>query len=412
MFGGEAVEKIILHSDANSFFASVEAALDPSLKGKAVAVCGSVEERHGIVLAQSIQARRWGVKTGMTVAEAKKCTPNLTVVKPHYDMYTKYSKALRRIYNDYAFKVEPFGLDECWLDLSTGIKNFKDGVYVAETLREQVKKELDITVSVGVSFNKIFAKLGSDLKKPDAVTLISPQNYKEKVFPLPVNALLGVGRSTAAALKKYGIKTVGALAECNPAFLKQTLGKAGETLWIYANGLESSPVLSEEEHPPVKSVGNGMTPPADLKTADEVHAFILWLSLEVGRRLRECGLLCGGVSLSLRDTALAVKQYQAPLKQATDNGGDIAAAAYRLFAGKAGAPLPLRSLTVTAINLVDIRAPMQIDMFCDNRQTERRRALNRAVDAVCGRYGQNALLPASLFGKGFALSPSGQSFQR
>ncbi|MBE6677470.1 MAG: DNA polymerase IV [Ruminococcaceae bacterium] len=398
---GEAMERVILHSDANSFFASVEAALDPSLKDKAVAVCGAVEERHGIVLAQSIKARRAGVRTGMTVAEAKKCLPELITVKPHYDMYANYSKELRRIYNDYAFKVEPFGLDECWLDLSTGIKTFKDGVFVAETLKEQVKRELDITVSVGVSFNKIFAKLGSDLKKPDAVTLISPQNYKKKIFPLPVNALFGVGRSTAAALRKYGINTVGALAQCSPDFLRSALGKTGHTLWVYANGLDYSPVLSEEERPPVKSVGNGMTPPADLKTDEEVHDFILWLSLEVGRRLRAYGLVCRGVSLSLRDTNLAIKQYQVPLERASDDSGDIAAAAYALFADRAGAPLPLRSLTVTAIGLSDVRAPAQTDFFSDPNRGEKKSALNRVMDAVCDRYGNNALLPASLCGRGF-----------
>ena len=404
--------RVILHSDANSFFASVEATLDPSLKGKAVAVCGAVEERHGIVLAKSIKAQRAGVKTGMTVGEAKKCLPSLTVVSPHYDIYAKYSKALRRIYGDYADRVEPFGLDECWLDISSGIKNFNDGVFVAETLKEQVKTELGITVSVGVSFNKIFAKLGSDLKKPDAVTLISHENYKNKVFPLPVNALLGVGRATAAALKKYGILTVGDLAACKPEFLRSVMGKVGHTLWLYANGLECSPVLTEEERPPVKSVGNGMTPPTDLKTAGQVHDFILWLSLEVGRRLREYGLVCNGVSLSLRDTKLAVKQYQAPLLRATDDVGDIAAAAYALFADKAGAPLPLRSLTVTAINLSDVRAPLQTDFFSDPKRGEKKRALNRTVDKVWDRYGQSALLPASLCGKNFALSPSGQSFQR
>ncbi len=406
------MERIILHSDANSFFASVEAALDSSLKGKAVAVCGAVEERHGIVLAQSVKAKRAGVKTGMTVAEAKKQLPDLITVKPHYDMYAKYSKALRCIYSDYASKVEPFGMDECWLDISSGIKNFKDGVYVAQTLKEQVKNQLDITVSVGVSFNKIFAKLGSDLRKPDAVTLISPDNYKEKVYPLPVNALLGVGRSTAAALQKYGIKTVGALAECNPGFLRKVLGKTGETLWVYANGLEASPVLTEAERPPVKSVGNGMTPPRDLKTKEEVHSFILWLSLEVGRRIRENGLCCGGVSIALRDTALAVKQYQAPLPMPTDNGGDIASAAFALFCGKAGAPVPLRSLTVTAIALTDKRLPLQTDFFCDIGRVEKKSRLNRAVDEVCRKYGDKALLPASLCGKGFVLSPSGQSFHR
>ncbi len=404
------MSRVIFHSDANSFFASVEAALDPSLKGKAVAVCGSVEERHGIVLAQSIPAKRAGVRTGMTVSEAKKCCAGLITVRPNYDAYTEYSRELRRIYADYSSRVEPFGMDECWLDLSSGIKNYRDGVFVAEALKAQVKKELDITVSVGVSFNKIFAKLGSDLKKPDAVTLISRENYKDKVFPLPVEALFGVGRSTAAALHKYGIKTVGALAECNVGFLRSAMGKSGETLWVYANGLENSPVLTAAERPPVKSVGNGMTPPRDLRTEDEVHSFILWLSMEIGRRLRKYGLRCKGVSLSLREPNLHVCQFQAPLDRETDNGGEIAAGAFRLFTGKAGRLLPLRSLTVTAIDLSDTTAPEQTDFFMPAERAEKRHALDTAVDAICGKFGTDAIMPATLCGKGFSLSRSGNSF--
>ena len=398
MFGGRLVSRIILHSDANSFFASVEAAEDPSLKGKAVAVCGSVEERHGIVLAQSVEAKKIGIKTGMTVGEATKLLPSLTVVAPHYELYGKYSAELRRIYDDYTDRVEPFGLDECWLDISSAIKNFKDGVFVAETLKEQVKKELGITVSVGVSFNKIFAKLGSDMKKPDAVTLISDDNYKAKVFPLGVGALLGVGKSTLAALNKYGIKTIGELARCSPDFLRRSMGKSGETLWLYANGLENSAVLTEAERPPVKSVGNGMTPSKDLESADEVWRFILWLSLEVGRRLRQQNLLCRGVCLSVRDTALRVKQYQAPIEQPTSHSEDIAAAAFKLFITKAVELLPLRSLSVTAISLVSAAAPCQTDFFNDTARAEKRARLDKAVDKAWGKYGKNAVLPGSLIG--------------
>ncbi len=403
-------DRIILHSDADSFFASVETALDPSLKGKAVAVCGSVEERHGIVLAKSELAKRAGVKTGMTVGDAKKRCPSLTVVSPHYDRYVEYSLALREIYDDYSDRVEPFGMDECWLDISSGIKNYKDAVFVSDTLKKQVKRSLGISVSVGISFNKVFAKLASDLNKPDGMALVRPEDYKQRLYPLPVNSLLGVGRATAATLSRYGIRTIGALAQCDSALLSRLMGKTGVMLWRYANGLDNSPVLTEAERPPVKSVGHGMTPRADLTTCEAVREFMLGLSVEIGRRLRKYGMRAGGVSIALRDTHLSVKQLQAPLAVATDNAVDIARAAYRLFQAGGVGLMPLRSLTVTAISLQSENAPLQADLFTDYRRIEKRAALDRAVDSLCERYGKNTLMPATLCGKGFTLSPSGQSF--
>lgn len=399
--------RVILHSDANCFFASVEMATNPDLKGLPLAVCGAVEERHGIVLAKSGEAGRTGIKTGMTVGDAKKLCPSLTVVHPHYDKYMEYSHALKQIYADFSDRVEPFGMDECWLDISPAIKKYEDGMYVSQVLRERVKKELGITVSVGVSFNKVFAKLGSDMKKPDASTLITPDNFKKRVFPLPVSALLGVGRATATALEKYGITTIGALASCEPEFLRRTMGKAGISLWRFANGLDTSPVLTEAERPPIKSVGNGMTPPRDLCSRDDVRIFMLWLSLEIGKRLRSYGMRCKGVSISLRDTSLRVKQLQAPLVSPTDDGADIGRAAYGLFL-KDGR-LPLRSVSVTAISLESAFAPLQTDFFTDPVRVEKHARLNKAVDTVCQKYGDSVLLPASLCKKSFSLSKSGHS---
>lgn len=386
--------RIILHSDANSFFASVEMAMNPSLREAPLAVCGSVEERHGIVLAKSETARKAGITTGMTVNEAKRLCPGISIVHPHYDKYMEYSDALKEIYADFSDRVEAFGIDECWLDVSSGIKDYADGMYASRLLRERVKKELGITVSVGVSFNKVFAKLGSDMKKPDGSTLISPQNFKSTVYPLPVGALLGVGKSTGKTLAKYGIDTIGALACCEPSFLKSVIGKSGVSLWRFANGFDTSPVLTAAEQPPIKSISNGMTPPKDLNSADEVRAFILWLSLEIGQRLRKYGMRCKAVSISLRDTALKVKQFQAPLDKATDSEKDISAAAYGLFSrcGK----LPLRSLTVSAVSLESAEIPRQTDFFTDVEKEEKMSKLNRTADEIRRKYGQSSLLPASV----------------
>lgn len=370
--------------------------MDSKLKGIPMAVCGSTEDRHGIVLAKSYEAKAFGIKTGMTTQEAKKRCPGLVTVKPHYDEYMRHSAALREIYAEHSDRVEPFGVDECWLDLSSGIKKLEDGYYVSKVIRHQVKKELGLTVSVGVSFNKVFAKLGSDLKKPDGSTLISRENFKKTVWPLPVFCLLGVGRSTFRTLEKYGLTTVGALARCNLDFLRKVMGKNGETIWAFANGLDTAPVLTEAERPPVKSVGNGMTPPRDLMTAEEVRTFMLWLSLEVGARLRRYGMRCGGVNVALRDTGLNVKQFRAGLEEPTDDGAAIAAAAYGLFCCKGLKLLPLRSVSVTAIELESSLAPVQTSLFADTGKTEKAKALNKATDAICARFGKNAITPAVL----------------
>ncbi len=221
---------MILHSDLNCFYASVEMMLNPSLRGKAVAVCGSTESRHGIVLAKSELAKKRGVKTGMVNWEARQCCPDIIMVPPQYDEYLKYSKLTRAIYERYTDQVEGFGMDECWCDVSGSRKVFGDGMTIAEEIRQTVKAELGLTVSIGVSFNKIFAKLGSDLKKPDAITGISADNFKEKIWPLPASDLLYVGRATTKKFDSYGIRTIGDIANTSQDFLKRLLGVNGLAL--------------------------------------------------------------------------------------------------------------------------------------------------------------------------------------
>ncbi len=388
----------ILHIDANSFFASAEMAVEPSLRGKAVAVCGSVELRHGIVLAKSLPAAACGVKTGMPVGEAKRLCPELVIVPPHFDLYMDFSDKMRKIFADFSDIIEPFGSDECWLDVSPAIKKYDDALLAADMIRERVKSELALTVSVGISFNKVFAKLGSDMKKPDACTVITEDDFKRKVFPLPASDLLGVGRSTAAQLARYGIRTVGALAEADVGFLRKALGKCGEQLWYYANGMDYSPVVPIGAEPPVKSVGHGLTTPYDLTKNEEVWTLLLGLSQDVGTRLRRYGLRCRGVCVSLRDRNLSVKQHRHSLSVATDNSSEIAKAAFAAFLETGGISVPLRSVTVTAISVEDSSLALQGDLFTEFRFIERAEKLDRAVDGIRRRFGKNAIRPARLFG--------------
>ena len=258
-----SADRAILHSDMNSFYASVEMMLDPKLRGKAVAVCGSTENRHGIVLAKSELAKRAGVKTGMVNWEAKQRCKDLILVPPQYDQYLKYSKLAHEIYYRYTDLVEPFGMDECWLDV-TGCEIYGKPLEIAEEIRQSVKEELGLTVSIGVSFNKIFAKLGSDLKKPDAITVITKQNFKENIWPLAASELLYVGSATTKKLASYGIKTIGDLAATEPSTLKYMFGINGLKLWRYANGTDESRVMQKDFVSPVKSIGHGITCTADL----------------------------------------------------------------------------------------------------------------------------------------------------
>ena len=210
----------ILHCNMNNFYASVECMLNPALKEYPVAVCGSVEERHGIDLAKNYKAKAFDVKTGDTVWQAQQKCRDLVIVPPHYEEYIKYSKLARSVYERYTDQVQPYGMDECWLDITGTGSLFGSPVEVANKIRETIKFELGLTISVGVSFNKIFAKLGSDMKKPDAVTVIPKDTFREKIWKLPSADLLGVGRATQRTLDSYGIRTIGALAQTNPEFLR------------------------------------------------------------------------------------------------------------------------------------------------------------------------------------------------
>lgn len=389
-------DRVILHSDLNNFYASVECMLHPELQGKCVAVCGSEEDRHGIVLAKNQEAKAMGVKTAETIWQARIKCPGLVVVSPHFDEYKKYSHIVRNIYKRYTDMIEPFGLDECWLDVTGSRMLFGSGEEIAQKIRQEVKKETGLTVSVGVSFNKVFAKLGSDLKKPDAVTVISRDNFKNIVFPLSVDSIIGVGKATNQKLKKFGITTIGELANTPLDFLNYHFGKHGASLWKYANGKDDSPVTHADFEQEVKSIGHGLTLTEDLTNNEEVWKVMFHLSRDIEASLREKELAAASVAISVKDSFLETKEYQTPLKNPTVSAYDIAAHAFTLFKNKYTWKRNVRSVTVRVIKLCDKDANCQLDFF--EKDNTKREKVEDAAYEIEKRFGRNALTYGSLMG--------------
>ena len=381
------VERGILHCDANCFYASVEMQRNPELRGKPVAVCGSQEERHGIVLTASYPAKRSGVKTGMAIWQAKKACPNLIVVPPDYPEYVRISGMLREIFNDYTDLVEPFGLDEAWLDVTASRELFGSPMEIAQEISERVKFELGITVSIGVANNKITAKLGSDYKKPDAITRIMPDNYREIVYPLPVEDLLYVGPATSAKLRRVGVNTIGKLAECEEDFLHRRLGKMGLVLKTFAMGLDPTPVQRIDHVQAIKSVGNGSTAPRDLVNDDDVRIMLFLLSESVALRLRELAARCTVVEVYVRDNTLVSFTRQRKLREPTCSSAEIAETAFDLFKRNYHWDKPLRGVGVRGSGLVDMTSGVQLSLYADARKRERWELIDGAMDELRRRYG-------------------------
>ena len=390
--------RIILHSDMNAFYASVEMMLDPSLRGKPVAVCGSTENRHGIILAKSQLAKKAGVKTGMVNWEARQRCPDLIMVPPQYDEYVKYSRLAHEIYSRYTDLVEPFGMDECWLDVTDGRYQFGTGEKIAEEIRTACREELGLTVSVGVSFNKIFAKLGSDMKKPDATTVITEENFREKIWPLAATELIYVGRATGAKLARCGIHTIGQLAAAPPEALRCWFGVNGPALWRYANGLDRSRVMPQDFVSPVKSVGHGITCSADLENEEEVYKVMLELSQDVGHRLRVHGLTAGGVQIWIRTNELDGMQCQCRLPARTQLPCEITAAGFRLFRERYRWPRHVRAVCIRAIDLAPKTEEEQMSFFVDYEKRDRRERLEQTVEELRARFGRGAVTYAVLLG--------------
>lgn len=390
------MERVILHSDLNACYASIECMLNPALKNKPVAVAGSVENRHGIILAKSQQAKECGVKTGEPVWQAKGKCHDLIVVEPHFDEYIKYSSMVRDIYRRYTDLIEPFGLDEAWLDVTGSQRLFGNGYEIAENIRETVRYELGLTVSIGVSFNKVFAKLGSDLKKPDAVTVITRDEFKGKLWKLPASEMIGVGRSTSEKLKKFGIHTIGDLANCDRDWITKQLGKCGTELWTFANGSDTSRVKPDGYRTPIKSIGHGITCSADLVDATEVWRVFLSLSQDVHRRLTGYRLKACGVQITVKDCNLFSRQFQKKLEIPTRSASEIAKAAIDLFNANYSWNYDVRAVTVRAIDLIESDAPAQLDFFTDTSKHEKMQKIDDTVLELRRRFGKNAIFNACL----------------
>ena len=389
------MDRVIFHCDLNSFYASVELLDHPELKDRPAAVCGDPESRHGIILAKNELAKKYKVQTAETIWQARRKCPDLVLLPAHHWKYREYSKKVNAIYERYTDLVEPFGIDESWLDVSGTLHLFGgDPVGLADEIRRRMRQEFGLTISVGVSFNKVFAKLGSDYKKPDATTVISRDNWKSLVWPLPVGALLYVGGAARKILAQFGVKTIGQLAACRRDALETLMGKMGGQLHDYANGLDTDPVRSRYEEEMVKSVGNGTTFPKNLTTAEQVRGGIAVLADSVATRLRHSDLYAGGLQVTVRDPQFHDRSRQMQLPAPTHLIRELTAAAMDLTHQLWKPPAPVRALTVTAIHLVRSEdAYEQVDLFTAGAapKKERQEKLEAAMDRLRGKYGSDVI---------------------
>ncbi len=384
----------ILHSDCNCFYAAVECLYHPEVRSKPVAVGGDAENRHGIILTKNYIAKGFGVKTGQTIWQARQLCPELVVFPPNFPLYKRYSNLVREIYLDYTSRVEPFGLDEAWLDVTGNVSEDSSGLSVAREISDRVKLELGITVSIGVSYNKIFAKLGSDYKKPDAITEILKDSYREIVWPLPAADLLYVGRATEKKLHTMGIYTIGDIANTPVSVLRSRLGKWGNMLYSFANGYDTSPVKEFDELTDVKSIGNSTTTPKDLTCAQDVEIVMSVLCDSVARRMRSCGVKGKTVSISVRDNSLFSLTRQKKLDEYTNITAKITSEAVSLFNKTYNWHHNIRSVGVSMSDLVGDDCPVQEDFFGVSAQNNRLEKLDTAVDGLKERFGTFSVCPA------------------
>ena len=405
------MDRVILHCDCNAFYASVELLDHPALADRPVAVGRDDGSRHGIILAKNEPAKRMGVKTAQTIWQARRLCPDLVLLAPHHEKYREMSRRINRLYGRYTDLVEPFSVDESWLDATGSLHLFAaSGKELADRLREEVRRQFGITISVGVSYNKVFAKLGSDYKKPDATTVI-PRGAEQRIlWPLPVEAMLFVGAAAAARLRAVGIRTIGDLALADETLVTGVLGRMGATLRGYAAGLDDAPVRRQGERDPVKSVGNGMTFRRDLVGIKDLRVGAGYLAEEVAARLRRAGLTAAALGVSIKDPSLQTISRQKQLTRPTDLASELAAAAIALVGANWDLRRPIRALTLTAFALSGEDAPVQTTLFEDpaDARRQRRRRLEQTLDGLRARYGAGAVLSAGVLGSDLGLAKKGE----
>ena len=398
------MDRVILHCDMNGFFASVELLDYPQLKDKPMAVCGSPENRHGIILAKNEIAKKYGVVTAETLWQARKKCPELQVVPPHHDKYKHYSRMINDIYLRFTDMVEPFSVDESWLDVTASRQLFGTGREIADTIRQTVKKELGLTLSAGVSFNKIFAKMGSDYKKPDATTVITRENFRNILWPLDIREMFFVGKATANKLHEYGIKTIGELAVSDKKMISSMLGRQGGVIHDYANGLDTTPVLRFDQLEKVKSIGNGTTFRRNLQGEKDIRTAVTGLSDTVAARLRSHKMKAFGVKVDIKDPDLKVISRQQQLDNPANITDIIADTAMSIIRKSWKMRDPIRMLTITAINLCDENQAQQLSLFADeNVLAEKGEKVERAMDDIRKKFGTDAIKFGSVIGNDIGL---------
>ena len=389
------MKRIIFHIDQNCYFASVEMISRPELKNVPMAVAGDAKVRHGIILAKNEPAKKYGIKTAEAIWQAQAKCPDLVLVDAHHEKYEFYSQKLREMYSEYTDRVEPFGLDECWLDMTGIVKDYEEAEEIALEIRNRVREEFKLTCSVGISFNKVFAKLGSDYKKPDATTVFSDTNWKEKIWPLPVSDLLFVGKHTADKLSKINVKTIGDLAATDGEFISRYLGKAGVVLWEYANGMDDAPVAESGYKRIPKSVGNSTTTAEDMTSDRQIERTLHMLSESVAERLRKHGLKGTVVQITVRDRDLGIYEKQGVLYKATDDAKEIYTAAKKLFNDSYDWSKGVRSIGVRCTKLVRADSGEQLSIFQEAKKSVRDDRLNKAIDDINRRYGTSVIKSAA-----------------
>ncbi len=394
----------------NGFFASVELLSHPELREKPMAVCGDPDSRHGIILAKNEIAKKYGIVTAETIWQARKKCPDLQLVPPHMTDYKYYSQEINKIYQRFTDMVEPFSIDESWLDVTASQSLFGTGRQIADTIRQAVKDELKLTLSAGVSFNKIFAKMGSEYKKPDATTEITRQNYRSLLWPLKAGEMFFVGKATAQKLEGAGILTIGDIACASPQMLKSLLGKSGTQLWEYANGMDQSPVTLFSKEEDIKSIGNGTTFRRNLTSTDDILTAVTALSDTVSARLRKHHLKAFGIKVDIKDPYFKVISRQKQLFSATNLAEEIRSHAMDIITRCWKTGNPIRLITITGINLVGEDSEEQLSLFAeDHNRQEKGLQIAHTMDEVRRKYGTGAIGYAAVIGNDIGVSVRGEN---
>lgn len=377
----------------NGYYASVELLSRPDLRDKPMAVSGDPKSRHGIILAKNEIAKKYGIVTAETIWQAKKKCPHLQLVKPHHDKYKEFSEKINKIYLEFTDMVEPFSIDESWLDVTASQRLFGSGRQIGDKIRERIKEELGLTLSVGVSYNKIFAKMGSEYKKPDATTEITRENYRDLLWPQPVRELFFVGWATAEKLDKLGIHTIGDLAHGDPAALEALLGKQGPILYSYANGFDDSPVALYDQREKIKSVGNGITFKRNLKGMEDILTAVTSLADTVAGRLRKYQMKAYGIKVDIKDPYFKTISRQKQLHAPTNLASEIRTASLEIMKASWNLSDPIRLLTITAINLTDETADEQLSLFDIDGDGDRqkRESIERTMDDIRKKFGGSSI---------------------